>query len=410
MPSRRRFVGGCVGVGALALAGCTDVMDGGEASGTSDWTYDAGARFGASTVGTAKVDMAAVREAPIPGEFQDQLQSMDEDVESVGLEDVESVVATGFLEYSEQLQGASVVVLGEFDAEVLGGELEEHDLESVEAPEGWDRYEPDHDDAAIAVREDAMVVGFADGQKGRDVDPVAAGIAAGAGDATPFTDRKNGETLRDALSGDAAVAVDLGSEWRQELGSGFGSEENALGTIIGTTQAFGLDATFQGETTALSYVVVADPEELDVETVRSFLQEAREAEGNSFDDVSVSRDGRAIVASTSMATEALLDTHESVLFGRRDRVQQTAPSVALSAERTDDDRVRLTHVGGDSVERLEVRYEGVERMRSEVWTGDPISAGDTHLTDHQVDAEGTVTVVWRSEDGTQASTLFRTTV
>lgn len=113
MPSRRRFIGGCTGAGLLALAGCTSVIDDENDGtiGTTSWHYDAGARFGASTVGTATVDVAAVREAPLPEQFQSELQSVDEEVESVGLEDVDSIVATGFLDRAEEFYGGSVRVV-----------------------------------------------------------------------------------------------------------------------------------------------------------------------------------------------------------------------------------------------------------------------------------------------------------
>lgn len=407
MPSRRRFIGGCAGFGALALAGCTGVMNDGDESGTTSWHYDAGARFGASTVGAATVDVAAVREAPLPEEFRNQLQSVDEEVESVDLEDVDSVAATGFLDRSDGLFGGSVVVLGEFDPEALRKELEKESPQPVESPEGWDRYAFEHQDGGLAVREDAIVYGIVEAQGETDADPVGAAIAAGAGDAAPFADRKNGETLRAELSGDVTVAVDLGSEWRRELESGFGSRDDALGTIVGAAQAFGLDATFGEETTDLTYVVIADPEELDVETVRGFVEQARSSEGTSFGEVSVSRDGRAIVASTSVATGALLNSHESVLSGGSRGVERTAPNVSFEAERTDDGRVRLTHRAGDSLDAVEVVYDGVGGRRREIWTGDPISAGDTHVTGEAVADGGSVTVVWRSEDGSQASTLFQ---
>lgn len=40
-----------------------------------------------------------------------------------------------------------------------------------------------------------------------------------------------------------------------------------MGTVVGATDAFGVAASFRGESTDLTYVV-ADPAELDVETVR----------------------------------------------------------------------------------------------------------------------------------------------
>ena len=410
MPSRRRFIGGCAGVGVLALAGCTDVLDG-EASETTDWHYDAGARFGASTVGTATVDLSAVREAPLPEQFQNGLQYYDEEVQSVDLEDVDSVAATGFLDRADEIHGGSVVVLGEFDVEALGEELEaEEGLEPAETAEGWDRYEHGYGDGGIAVREDAVVFGEVRTRADRDVDPVAAAQAAGAGDATPFTERENGETLHEELSGDVTVAVDLGAEWRQDLGRGFGRRLDSLETIVGATQAFGLDVTFRGETTDLRYVVVADPEELDVEAVREFLEQARQSEVTSFEEVSVSRDGRAIVATTSMATDAIRQTHENILFGRSQRVERTAPNATFGVERTDDDRARVTHQGGDGVERLQVVYESPDGRLIETWRGDRISAGDSYVTDRQVAADGTVRVVWESEDGRHVSTLAAATL
>lgn len=414
MPSRRRFIGGCTGAGILALAGCTGVLDDGngnenENGGTNGWHYDAGARFGAATVGTASVDFGAVREAQLPEQLRSQLQSADENFESVGLDDIDSIEATGFLDGDAEYSGGSIVVLGEFDTDAVGEELRSEGLEPVDGAEGWDRYQLEYGEGGLALSEEAIVYGTVNARDETEIDPVAAAIAAGAGEAAPFTDRENGETLHGVLSGDVSVAVDLGADWRQELGSGFGSGADSLGSIVESTQAFGLDVTFQGETTELSYVVVADPEELDVETVREFLQQVRETEGTGFEDVSVSRDGRAIVASTTIETAQLLATHEDVLFGRSSEPERTTPAVSFDAERTDDGRVQLTHVSGDSVERLEVVYDGVDGRREETWNGDPIAAGNRYVTDAEVADGGTVTVVWRSEDGDQASTLFQAT-
>ncbi|PSQ14711.1 hypothetical protein BRC99_02410 [Halobacteriales archaeon QS_7_69_60] len=179
-------------------------------------------------------------------------------------------------------------------------------------------------------------------------------------------------------------------------------------------QAFGFDATFEGETTALTYAAVADSEELDLETVRSFLDEVEETEGSSIEDVSVSRDGRAVVASAEADTGTLVESHNRALFGSPERTQPTLPSVSFEIERTADDRVRVTHESGDAVERpLTIRFDavggdGTEGTADEIWRDTPITAGDEYVTRNEASAQSEVRIIWSSEDA--AGTLATATV
>ena len=81
------------------------------------------------------------------------------------------------------------------------------------------------------------------------------------------------------------------------------------------------------------------------------LDEVEETEGSSIEDVSVSRDGRAVVASAEADTETLVESHSEALFGQAERRQPTPPQVSFGIERTADCRVRVTHEGRDAVER-----------------------------------------------------------
>lgn len=230
------------------------------------------------------------------------------------------------------------------------------------------------------------------------------------GDARPFAEQPNGETLRGELSGDQTAAVDLGGDLREEIRSGVGRAPEPMGTFVGATDAFGVAASFRGESTDLTYVV-ADPAELDVETVRVLASEVESLEASTIEDVGVSRDGRAFVATAEADTDALLESHVGVLRANRPSRRSTAPNVALAVERTADDRVPVVHEGGEAVERpLVVTYQGRERSHEEPWRETPITAGDTFVSWREASPDAIVRVVWLGEDGSAAATLERATV
>jgi hypothetical protein len=420
MVHRRALLKAGATAAAVVLAGCPATTD--ESSAAAQWQYDPEARYGIETVAAGSADLQAVLEAPLAEDFADELSQLDDDAESIEFESVETVSFTGFTA-PERALGLSIVAIGEFDPDAVGNELTEEGYEPADSEYDVDRYE--HARIAVAVREEALVYGqLVDTASGMDrlsygefeMDPARAALAAESGDAERFGDREDAATVRSELDGDVRAAFELGAEFRRDLSENLGGDRESLARIVESVQAFGFDATFEGETTALTYAAVADSEELDLETVRSFLDEVEETEGSSIEDVSVSRDGRAVVASAEADTETLVESHSEALFFPSERRQPTPPLVSFGIERTADDRVRVTHEGGDAVERpLAIRFDavepdGTEGTADEVWIDTPITAGDAYVTRNEAQAEATVRVIWSSEDGSVARTLARATV
>jgi len=82
-----------------------------------------------------------------------------------------------------------------------------------------------------------------------------------------------------------------------------------------------------------------------------------------------------------------------------------APEVAFDFDTRSENRVTITHEGGDTIEQpLVVVYDSVEGGRKEVWEpeGDAIAAGDTYTTELALAEDGSVRVIW---DGEGAVTL-----
>ena len=421
MPSRRAFLRGGATAAAVALAGCSATT--GRPDPASRWQYDPETRYGVETVAAGSVDLRAALDAPLPGDVVDELSRLDDDTEAVDLESVETLSFTGFNDFEREVFGASIVALGEFDSEAVGDELTEEGYDPADSEYDVDRYENSR--SAVAVREDALIYGqLVDGDSGAEsqsygefeADPTRAALAAENGDAERFGDREDAATLRSELGGDVRAALEVGAEFRRDLSESLGEGRESLARIVESVQAFGFDATFEGETTALTYAAVADSEELDRETVRSFLDEVESTEESTIGDVSVSRDGRAVVASAEADTRTLVESHSRALFGSPERTQPTLPQVAFSIERTADDRVRVTHDGGDAVERpLAIKFDavgadGTEGTADEIWGDTPITAGNEYVTRNEASAESEVRVIWSSEDGSVAGTLAQATV
>lgn len=411
MESRRTFLKGGIAIAGASLAGCTvenipGVGD--EGSGTAA-QYDAAAMFDAETAVVGSADVGAALDAPIPETLRNEIDRLDTSVESVDAADVDSLDVSAFFDFDERRMGYTAFLWGEFDREDLREELLDPErIVEIGTHRGTERYASSSE--AFALTDGGVVFGAGDG----DVEPVElvdAGLDALADEAPAFADRENGATLQSALDGDVTVAADLGSGLREELRSDF--EEGPFGTMADATTAVGVDATFDGDTTDLGYVFVPDGETLDAETVRSFAEEVENVEESTLRGVSVSDDGRAILASARADTDHVVESQLQVLtaqYRSQRNSQRTAPNVQLSVERTDDNRARVTHQGGDGVDSLEVHYEGPDRIHQETWTEPTITAGDSFVSDHEVADEGHVRVVWKSQDGAQSTTLAAATL
>jgi len=79
---------------------------------------------------------------------------------------------------------------------------------------------------------------------------------------------------------------------------------------------------------------------------------------------------------------------------------QRLPQVVLEFEVLDDGRVRISHAGGDQIQRpLSIEYASDGEAAGQVWMHDePIQAGDSYETEDPVDPGTELVVVWTGAD------------
>lgn len=419
MRTRRSLLTGGAVLAVASLAGCNASQlpgfgpgpDGGEgASGQ----YDAGAAFDAETAIVASADVQAVLDAPVPASVADQIDRLDESFESVEPSDFDALDVSAFFGLEAERAGVTGVLFGDYDREALREELlGEDDLEDAGEYRETARYRGR--DQALAPTDEAVVFGMGFGEE-LALELVDGGLDALAGDAPTFVDREDGATVLGHLSGDATAAVEFGADVREEVRSEFADSDFA--TIVEATAAFGVDVTFHGASTALTYVLVADEEALNVGTVRSVAEAIEDSEESTIEDVSVSRDGRAILASATVETRDLLESHVAALgaldprYG--DRIDETAPNVTFAFDYRDG-VLTVMHDGGDSVRaadlylRGDVTYERGDGSWAETGgTADEVTAGDAVTVGGSGSGyawagqpgEGRVRVIWDAEGRT----------
>lgn len=89
-------------------------------------------------------------------------------------------------------------------------------------------------------------------------------------------------------------------------------------------------------------------------------------------------------------------------FAERDLPKTTpeAPQISVEINVRDDDRVELTHAGGDTVESLTVRYTSDGESVVETWDPEEseIMTGMSYVTENAPDPGTTVRVIWDSGD------------
>lgn len=415
---------GGAALACASLAGCNASQLPGFGAGSdgdgmgSGRTYDAGAVFDVETAMVASADVQAVLDAPVPEFVYDEVDRLDESYESVEPGDFDALDVSGFQDHEDSQFGFTAVLSGDYDVEGLRDELlEDGSLEAAGEYRGTERYRDRNE--AIALADGAVVLGGGMGE-GVQMRLVDSGLDVLADEAPAFGDRENGATLQGALSGDVTGAVDLGADVHEEVRSGF--EDSEFASVIEATTAFGVDATFHGGTTDMTYVLVAAEDELDVETVRDVADAIEDSEESTIQDVSVSRDGRAILASAEVETRELFESHTAALEAlgphRHDRVDETAPNATFGFSYADG-VLEVMHDGGDSVRAGDlyltgdVTYETGDGSWAETGgTGDVVTAGTSVAVGGSGSGyawagqpgEGEVRVLWDA-DGSTPTTM-----
>lgn len=423
MQSRRTVLKGGVTLACASLAGCIDGELPGSGPGDHEGSgrhYDAGAAFDAETAVVASADVQAVLDAPVPETVFTDVDRVDDSFESVEPSDFDSLDVSAFYEWEEPRAGVTAVMTGGYDVEGLRTELRDSDpVEAAGEYRGTERYQNRHD--AVALTDKAVVFGGGEDDD-TTLELVDRGLDALEGDGAAFDDRANGATLLRELSGDVTVAVDFGADLREEFRSEF--DEGAFGALVDATAALGIDATFDGAETDLTYVFVADEGELDVDTVRTVADLVEDSEESSIENVSVSSDGRAIVASADVRTRDLFEAQGAALDAVDPEVQteqghRTAPHTNFDFD-YHDGVLDVTHDGGDAIPSEELYLVGDVDYRTgdgswattggisgRVAAGYSVAVGGTGSGYAWAGSagEGTVRVIWADADGGSSATL-----
>jgi hypothetical protein len=454
--------GGGVAALLTGLAGCTERIDDVTGGGGPDTPPYAGAMLDPAAVldvetrGFVSVDAAAYREqrAALPEAFRRSVESAAGDVESADTEDADrlsGVVGNDRGEPRNRSDDRNVsvgLVTGEFDPEAIGSQLAENETLTEQGEyEGYTLYggAPEYDltqTVAVGVSASTLVgatvnvatpedAETSDGYGGPDLsatpsgvptalDAVRAGIDTAGGGGSPITDDDlAAEVLADL--GDSPLAGGVladGATVRETyFGDGGGGtrepEDEAGQDVFALTQdlvaAAGNGAAPEAtsaETTVRLYYGSEDIVNDRAETLRSLIETAKSrSEDVTPPETEVTTDGRTVILTVTGDPKQL---SEEVGFGeasggggnsRSGDSSTEAPQATFSFEYDADNRLTVTHQGGDTVtEDLRIRYESDGEVRVETWPAtDGIAAGDTYTTDATVDTGAQVVIIWASD-------------
>lgn len=230
-------------------------------------------------------------------------------------------------------EGCSVIT-GSFDAAALVAELAADSTVRRESnADGFARFHAQEVNAAVAVTTGEVVTAYGSSTKiamaHRD-----AGIGTTASHQKPATTYGD---LPSRLDGDAVIYINLGADVREHLRTALSDAPEALRTavdasgvvgvslrVIKDTPASGVDAPAATGSTAsendagpanpmlaLRYGAVADPRQLDRETVETLTKVAREGD-DSLSDATVTRHGRTVLVDAT-ASDDLFASHASLI-------------------------------------------------------------------------------------------------
>lgn len=460
-PERRDVLRAGGGVAALltGLAGCTERLDDATGGGPDTPPYaaampDPAAVLDVETRAFVSVDAAAYREqkAALPEAFRRSVESAAGDVENADTEDAErlsGVVGNDRGEPRNRNDDRNVSVgllTGEFDPEAVGSQLAENETVAERGEyEGYTLYGGalEYDltqTVGVAVSESTLVgatvnvaapedAETSDGYGGPDLtatpsgvptalDAVRAGVDTAGGGGDPITDDDLAAEVLADLSGSPFVGGLLadGATVRETyFGDGEGGtrepEDDLSRDLFALTQglvaaagnAAAADAT-AAETTVRLYYGSEDAVADRAGTLRSLIETAKSrSEDVTPPETEVTTDGRTVTLTITGDPKQL---SEEVGFGESGSGGSgssgsgtEAPQVTFTFDYDADNRLTVTHGGGDTVTTdLRIRYESDGQVRTGTWAaGDGIAAGDTYTTEATVDTGAQVLIIWESD-------------
>jgi hypothetical protein len=302
--SRRRALKyGCL-AGTTAIVGCVGRVPLGNAGvgrrgAYTDWLYEPG------TVGDL-VHYQFYRLEPTTldeheDEFEDELfsnlESWEERYRHTGIDfdEMESLLTFGF----------NTVLTGRYDTEDVREELEENDFDDEDEHEGYTLYVRETDGKAVAVGDGAVVDTPARAATMVDAeDTLETLIDTKVGDEDRYVDESDDFDALTSALGTGAVTAGRTHEERDGTNVRTGTFDHAVAT--------GLSVGVNRDVSSLRVVVVfAERDDVDPDDVEDWIDEA-EGTDQFFDeveDLSVGRQGRAVVVDGAIDTDELTSAH-----------------------------------------------------------------------------------------------------
>lgn len=354
MESRRTFLKKSGGLAALlsigSLSGCMggsgilggDGGDGG-GSGTSyrNWLYDPAVVMDAKNrmFLTYNIESLYENKEALPAEFFTQMEQANSETDAVDVKELEHLSGQfyanlqGAMSGGQTPGGGSFVVSGSFDSGKLETSIKEdsdpeteytskgsysgytlYEMKDVQSDGGMGAGTQQEASGGLGFNDEDIVVGVTTGtDAATGIDAAKASIDASKGKVKRYHKASdNAKTLMDML-GDPTFAT--GAELDpslMELATMAVEDQRAREMIDGLIGG-GFGGTIQGETTEGKMIALYEEEDQPpADTAKALLDVAKSAEPKAFEeinDISVEKDGRALVMTMTMDTKALWEDY-----------------------------------------------------------------------------------------------------
>lgn len=315
MPSRRSLIRGAAAVifGSPLLAGIS------AATPPTDtrYQYDAGRITDAETVLTGSVSQATLRRIGLPDRATSVFAEAVSAHTSVGLADIAGLTGSLAID-GDRIVAGCVSVRGGFDRRQIHRDLEQHELSfgPIEHDEG--RSPGPRDDIEAFAAEDAPYVVATDADRvwvayGPDEAQAVTHLEASIGDRPqrPATERTTNryDSLPTYLDGESAVYAALGPGTRRHIVDGLRRHDapEAWLRSARAIEAIGWSLASSGDRTRTRYGFVVNRDASALQTFGETLGDI--SDRSSFEDLAIGRDGRTIVAETTLENDQFWGAH-----------------------------------------------------------------------------------------------------
>ena len=284
------------------------------------------------TVAIGRLSPQVLKTTGLPPELATRIRPLLDRYDAISLDAIQQ--AGGGVAFTSSGPEGCAVITGSFDAAALAAELAADSTVRRESnTDGFARFHAQEVNAAVAVTTGEVVTAY-----GSTTAVAMAHRDAGIG--TTVSHQKPATTYGDLpsrLDGDAVVYINLGTDVREHLHTALSDAPEALRTAVDASGVVGVSLRMIGDrptseadapaTTgstggenvsghtspafALRYGAVADPRQLDRETVETLTKIAREGD-DSLSDATVTRHGRTVLVDATASAD-LFASHASLI-------------------------------------------------------------------------------------------------